>query len=188
LTINNPDDGSFRIQFTSQELKRSVSGEMKTNMHENQIRDAMYSYFKSVNVSSYVKRYYYDAEGAETSDKSLATKIVFEIKIDRLTTVPTTSSMTVAKASSKSDIQLEANVQVSSVPMTGKWQIKCVYDDNTFALTEPLNLDASVHTIQRHISEHCPKMRNRILVSSYSSQYTHHSVGKEFYIEFKGYN
>jgi hypothetical protein len=30
-------------------------------------------------------------------------------------------------------------------------------------------------------------MRNRIMVHGYGNQFTHHSVGKEFYIDFMSY-
>lgn len=49
-------------------------------------------------------------------------------------------------------------------------------------------MDASAHTIQRHISEHCPKMRNRIFVNGYDNPYPNHNLGKQFYIEFRSYN
>lgn len=48
-------------------------------------------------------------------------------------------------------------------------------------------MDSSDHTIQRHISEHCPLFRNRILVHSYSSPFPHHTLGREFYIDFSSY-
>jgi hypothetical protein len=50
-----------------------------------------------------------------------------------------------------------------------------------------LNLDANTHTIQRMISEHCAGMRNRILVHSFDSPYSHHTLGKQFYIDFSSY-
>lgn len=95
--------------------------------------------------------------------------------------------MVAAKGTTKAELLLEANVQVSGPPMSGQWQIKCVYPDGAFKLTNPLNLDASSHTIQRHISEHCPFMRNRVLVHTFNSPYSHHTLGKEFYVDFMGY-
>jgi len=38
LTIKNPDSGTFRFQFTSPKLKRSVSKEMRANMSADDIR------------------------------------------------------------------------------------------------------------------------------------------------------
>jgi len=48
LTITNPDEGSFRIQFSSPDLKRSISDELKSTMNGNEIRDRLYKYFKTV--------------------------------------------------------------------------------------------------------------------------------------------
>ena len=41
LTITNPnvDTGTFYIQFTTPDLKKSISGAMKPNMNTNEIRD-----------------------------------------------------------------------------------------------------------------------------------------------------
>jgi hypothetical protein len=50
-----------------------------------------------------------------------------------------------------------------------------------------LNLNANTHTIQRMISEHCAGMRNRILVHSFDSPYSHYTLGKQFYIDFSSY-
>jgi len=63
----------------------------------------------------------YDADNAETADFSLATKIVYEIRLDRLVTAPSTSSMVLAKGTSKSEFNLEVNAQVSGPPMSGQW-------------------------------------------------------------------
>ena len=95
--------------------------------------------------------------------------------------------MTIRKGTTKAGLELAINTQVSGPPMSGQWQIKCVYPDGAYELTKKLNLDSSDHTIQRHISEHCPLFRNRILVHSYSSPFPHHTLGREFYIDFSSY-
>jgi hypothetical protein len=109
---------------------------------------------------------------------------VFTIKIDRLVKAPTTSGMFLMKGTSKGTFNLQANSIKSNPPMTGKWKIRCSYPDGKVAETEPLKMDSSSHTIQRHISEHCPFMRNRILVHGYDSPFSHWNVGKQFYIDF----
>jgi hypothetical protein len=65
LTIVNPDEGSFRLQFTSPDLKRSVSDELKPNMNGDQIRDRINGYFNSVGVNAIVKRKEYNAEDGD---------------------------------------------------------------------------------------------------------------------------
>jgi len=75
--------------------------------------------------------------------------------------------------------------------MSGQWRVKCVYPDGkTVGYTKNLNLDASSHTIQRGISENCPFMRNRVLVHTNMHKYpfSHHTLGKMFYIDFNSYN
>jgi hypothetical protein len=56
-------------------------------------------------------------------------KAVYDIKIDRLITGTSVSSITVAKLSTKSDIKIELpdKVQLSGPPLSGKYKIKCVY-------------------------------------------------------------
>jgi hypothetical protein len=56
LTINNPDEGTFRMQFTSPELKRSVSDELRVNMSGYQISDGIKAYFNSVGVNTIVTK------------------------------------------------------------------------------------------------------------------------------------
>lgn len=63
LTIDNPDEGTFRIQFTSPDLKRSVSDEMRVNMSGSEIRDRIKKYFNSVGLNTVVSRKDYDANG-----------------------------------------------------------------------------------------------------------------------------
>jgi len=49
LTIDNPDDGTFRFTFmsTGEDMKKSVSGEMKADMSASKIQDALKDYFKA---------------------------------------------------------------------------------------------------------------------------------------------
>lgn len=125
----------------------------------------------------------YDAEdneitSEEATEENPIVKFVYEIRIDRLVSSTSFSSIKVAKATSKSDITIEQNVVTSGPPLSGKWKIKCVYEDGTYDHTNPLNMDSSAHTIQRHISEHCIKMRNRILVYTFGDSYSHWNVGR----------
>jgi hypothetical protein len=113
---------------------------------------------------------------------------VYEIQIDRLVASETTTDIKIAKATTKAEFTVERNVVVSGKALTGKWKIKCVYEDGAVAYTKPLKMDASSHTIFRHISEHCPKMRNTIMVYEQDKLYPHHSIGRDFYIDFASYN
>lgn len=199
LTITNPagefDEGTFRLQFKNPDLeaKRSssdLSGDIKATSSENEFRDKIKPYFNSVGLNTQVTKKTYDAEDNETShnEKDKIVKTVFDFKLDRLVSAPSTGGISMIKGSSKATFNLEVNKEVSGAPLSGQWQVKCVYPDGTFELTNPLNLDSSGHTIQRHISEHCPFMRNRILVHGYDSPFSHHNLGKQFYIDFSSYN
>jgi hypothetical protein len=121
LTINNPDGGTFRIRFQSPDLESSISDEMKTSNSGNTVRDRVKKYFNSIGLNTVVSRKDYDAQNQETEVSDDITKTVFEIKLDRLVAAPSTSAMTIMKGSSKSDIQLEMNVQASNPPMTGQF-------------------------------------------------------------------
>jgi hypothetical protein len=54
LTIDNPDGGTFRIQFTSPDLKRSVSDELNTNVGASSLSNKIKSYFNSVGFNTQV--------------------------------------------------------------------------------------------------------------------------------------
>jgi hypothetical protein len=59
LTINNPDSGTFRIQFTRPDLERSAanrSDEMTSTMSGNEIRDRIKGYFNSVGLNTSVTK------------------------------------------------------------------------------------------------------------------------------------
>jgi hypothetical protein len=51
------DEGTFRIQFTNpNDLKRSVSDELRTNNSARNIRDGIKGYFNSVGVNTVVTK------------------------------------------------------------------------------------------------------------------------------------
>jgi hypothetical protein len=104
LTINNPDGGTFRIRFQSPDLKSSISDEMKTSNSGNTVRDRVKKYFNSIGLNTVVTRKDYDAQNQETEVSDDITKTVFEIRLDRLVSAPSTSAMTIMKGNSKSDI------------------------------------------------------------------------------------
>lgn len=63
LTINKPagaeefDEGTFRVQFTNpNDLKRSVSDELRVNMSGSQIRDGLRKYFGTVGLDTIVTK------------------------------------------------------------------------------------------------------------------------------------
>jgi hypothetical protein len=124
-------------------------------------------------------------------DAEAIVKAVYEIKIDKLIADVSASSITVAKASSKSDISIEHNVVKSGPAISGKYKIKCVYDNGEYSLTNAINWNTDPFNINRAISEQCLNMRNRILVTSvdsYKSGFQSNTVGTAIYIEFNSYN
>jgi hypothetical protein len=159
LTITNPDNGKFKVSFTSPELKRSLSDEMRTNDAGSTISHRMRHYFRSVGVNTSTTRKLYDDKDVETSDIKKAKKIVLEIKIDRLVKTPRTSSMAILKLSTKSTFKLERNVVTSGPPMTGKFKVRCLYPDPknpgkfTYEETKALNLNSDTFWLTRHIGE-----------------------------------
>ena len=56
LTVTNPnvDTGTFYFQFTTPDLKKSISEAMKPNMSGNEIRDRIKKNFNSVGVNTIV--------------------------------------------------------------------------------------------------------------------------------------
>lgn len=147
-------------------------------MNANQLRDGIKKYWEDNGLNIVVTKKGYDSSDVETTTTADIVKYIFEIKLDRMVATASTSAMIVTGITTNANIAFVRNSVDSAAPMTGKWKIKCVYPDASVAYTNALNLDASAHTIQRHISEQCPKMRNRIVVSMFDSPYTHHNIGK----------
>jgi len=184
ITITYPkvgtiDYGTFRVSFTSPDLKRSNSGELKANFNWWQMRNGLNKYFNTQGVNTVVTVRNYDENGNETTDTKKTAKREYTIKIDRLVTKPTTASMVILKGTTKAKVELKANLQVSGKPITGKFKVKCLYPDPknpgkfTYEETKPINLNSDSHWLTRIIGEQCPKLRNRIKVHSFNSPYTH---------------
>jgi hypothetical protein len=123
LTIDNPDEGTFRIAFRgpAPDMIRETSGELKTNMSGSAIRDGMKVFWNKIGLNTIVVRKNLDAAGTETDVKEDIVKTVYEISLDRLVSAPSTSTIQIIKGSSKSTFTLEQNAQVSGPPMSGQW-------------------------------------------------------------------
>jgi hypothetical protein len=154
LTILNPDDGTFRFAFMNPTtFKKSASEEMRSNMSAGEISNSIKSYYNEVGVNPVVTKINYDVEDNETDDAEAIVKSVFEIKIDRLITGITTDGVTVARATTKSELTFEHNVVVSGPPISGKYKVKCVYANGKFTTTKAMAWNTSAANIGRAISE-----------------------------------
>ena len=73
----------------------------------------------------------YDADGVETEEESLAVTSSYDIITLKLLDTPSVISVTVVKISTQATIEvaLPEAVQLSSPPLSGKWRIKCIIDD-----------------------------------------------------------
>jgi hypothetical protein len=120
---------------------------MKVSQSASQLRDACKKYWEDRGLKIIVTKKSYDASDVETTTSADIVKIVFEIKVDRMTTQATTSNLIVTGVTTNANVALVRNAVTSAAPMTGKWKIKCVYPDATVAHTDAMNLDANSHTI-----------------------------------------
>jgi hypothetical protein len=66
-------------------------------------------------------------EEVETSDE--ATTYVYEIMLERLITGVSSTSTTITTLSSQSDIVLTENAVVSGTPLSGKYKVRCWYNN-----------------------------------------------------------
>lgn len=189
LTIVNPDKGTFRITFMNPKtFKKEVSEEMKANMSAAQISNSVKKYFNgAAGANPVVTKTNYDADNKVTEDAEKVVKSVYEIKLDRLINGQSAESMTLNKLSSKSEITLEPLVVKSGPPISGKYKIKCVYEDGAFSETKPMAWNTNHFNIFRGIGEGCMKMRDRIRIFN-KAQFPSQTVGTAFYIDFNGYN
>jgi hypothetical protein len=75
---------------------------------------------------------------------------------------------------------------LSSFPLTGNFQIKCVRLDGTTALTAEMRYDSSPPYIKQRIIDACHDYINKIEVFDDFSKYSSHLDGREFKIRFFG--
>jgi hypothetical protein len=130
---------------------------------------------------------YVDGSERAEDDNTACTSASYNIKLDRLVTTEAYSAAIVSKGTTEADI-VWSKTNEGNEPMTGKWRIRCHQSDGTIADTPAMNLDANWYTITRSISEHCPKLINAVHVQFIDNQYDHKTLGKEFYVDFSGYN
>jgi len=72
-------------------LKRSVSDALKANGSASSIRDGIKKYFNSVGVNTVVSKKTLNEAGEETDTEAEIKSAVYEIKLDRLVSKPSTS-------------------------------------------------------------------------------------------------
>jgi hypothetical protein len=143
LTIEKPDKGTFRFQFTSPALKKTRTDYIAANTSASGLSRMIKGYYNSVGVHPVVSKKTFDASGAETDDSKLVVKTVFEIKIDRLVEKETTAAIQVLKGSSKAHIKIERNVVKSGPPLKGKFKVQCYDDKGYFSETKPISLNTN---------------------------------------------
>jgi len=94
LTIDNPDNGTFRLSFTNPStLKRKSSDELKADMSGNQISAGIRTYFNSVGLNTVVTKKTFNAAGEETEVSEEITQAVYEIRLDRLVSSESTAAI-----------------------------------------------------------------------------------------------
>jgi hypothetical protein len=107
-----------------------------------------------------------------------------------LITGTTVSSISVVKITTKSTIQVDlpSEVQVSSIPLDGKFRVKCIdhegYESYSRNIHSTLNAESAV---QNAIMEGCDQMYDTIEVK-WANQFASRANGISYLIRFMGLN
>jgi hypothetical protein len=85
----------------------------------------------------------YDVNGTETDNSTEAITYEYYVTLTRLINDMTVSDIKVVKTTSKSTIvvDLPTDVQLSAVPLSGYYRIKCVDHENFTSYSQDLNLN-----------------------------------------------
>jgi hypothetical protein len=85
----------------------------------------------------------YDFNGTETTNTTNATSYVYMVTLTRLINDYSASGITVVKTTTKATVtfDLPVDVQLSAVPLSGKFRIKCVSPIGSVSYSEDLNLN-----------------------------------------------
>jgi len=98
--VSATTSGTFLLRFTNPtDFKRFNSAALKHSMSASQLRDGINEYFKDQRgVNTVVTKKTYKADDTETTVDAEIVKIVFEIKLDRMVSQPSTSAMTLSSS------------------------------------------------------------------------------------------
>lgn len=129
ITIENPDDGEFRLVFTHPTtFEKTVSGAMASDCSAGAMRQALYDFFarKSPSQSNIsVVRKFLDAAGAVTEVRADAKKYVYDVQLAKLVRSMSMATVQVlrAKGAAAITVELPDVVQLSSPPIGGHYKI-----------------------------------------------------------------
>jgi len=192
VTILNPDDGEFIMNFQDTEDLTEYHSTWPITANGN--LDHMWSKFSSYCGGRFgtwcrVAIEMYDDQDVITLDPALTVKNVITVELMRLITGPSTNNILIAKTSTASTITVElpSEVQLSSTPLNGKYQIKCLDADGFTSLSQEIEWWHSANTIAERIFNGCDQFYDRLEVWE-TGVPDYRQNGIELIIKFQGLN
>lgn len=105
----------------------------------------------------------YDSNGIETTNSKIATVFLYYLETVKLRSTVSSTAISVTKATTASiKVTLPSVTQVSSTPLSGKFQIKCVDSSGYSINTYELNYNSYVESIRIAIDDSCPMFTNKV--------------------------
>jgi hypothetical protein len=163
---------------------------MATNSTAATIKEGVKAFYsKSYGSDITVDVTMYNSTGNVTTNATESVKNVYNITMKKLIGAPSTSSISIIKTTTKSNVTIEypSEVQLSSPPMSGHFKIQCI-DELGFASTSlAIAYNSGTSTIMSRIQEGCAKLYDKITVSHGDmSTLAYYENGRNLTIDFSG--
>ena len=201
LLPNNPT-ASFRIQFVNTGLKCValtsssdiftctstlcpwVSSSFKTSSTESQFLSAIQGFFNQI--QSYygstmtVTKQQLDSAGADTTDTASIANYKFTF-VAKYALSSQSSTTTTIWSDTTGVTSTVSQTQTSTLPMSGKYNIKIPLSDSSVVTTDDISLDTYNGQIMRFIYNVAPEYIGRIELKTVYTNYPTYNEGKELY-------
>jgi len=129
----------------------------------------------------------YDVNGTETDNSTEATTYEYYVTLTRLINDMSVSDIRVVKTTSKSTIvvDLPVDVQLSAVPLSGNYRIKCVDHEGYESYSENLSLNwrGNPNWVNEQLQKGCDRFYDQTEMHR-AYTYDYKSNGQSFLIRF----
>jgi hypothetical protein len=144
ITITDPDDGNYILIFQDpSDLSFHQGDAVAADASASTLKNAIKEFYSdTLNSNIDVNLTMYDVNGTETDNSTEAITYEYYVTLTRLINDMSVSDIRVIKTTSKSTIEVDlpADVQLSAVPLSGYYRIKCIDHEGYESYSEDLNL------------------------------------------------
>jgi hypothetical protein len=190
ITIDNPDGGEFKLVLVDSSGGMYTSSSITMGKSTWDFNKAIREYYWKYHGSNIdVTTIWYDVDGNVTTVEANATKMEYNVTLQKLIDGASVKSVFVSKTTTKATMKVElpATVQTSSTPVSGKFRVKCVDAKGAVSYSEAASYNEHNVWFDTRIMNNCTGLYDRIETWD-AYPYAYKQNGRGNYIHFKGIN